>query len=295
MSDNGVISGTATRVGSDGSETNDRWKKQPWRKQLNVLLFEIKRPTGRRCNLFITLLIIASVLVSMLGTIKGFGALSHEWIHLFEIAVTWIFTLEYMLRVYAAKRPMDYIFSFYGVVDILTVLPLLIIGDPSLTIRLLRLMRLFKLVRYLRALRLFIASMRDAFEILSVVLGAILLGAAIAGNIAYIVEPETFPNAFAGAWWSIVTMSTVGYGDMVPHSVGGRIIATLMIVFGVSMFAAITGVVSVKVARTLHHGAKCQTCGQSIAPDYQYCPYCASAQNLTQEPPPRSLILGVGG
>jgi len=78
-------------------------------------------------------------------------------------------------------------------------------------------------------------------------------------------------------------MSTVGYGDMVPQSVGGRIIATLLIVFGIGLFAGITGVGSVKVARTLHHGAKCRTCSRSIAPDYPYCPYCAAVQISNKE------------
>jgi len=286
MRENEAIFQTSAHVDSRADVTHGWWKNRIWHEQINVLLFEIKRPAGRRCNLFITLLIVASVMVSMLGTVKGLGVLSYQRFHVFEIAVTWIFALEYILRVYAARRPLDYIFSFYGIVDLLTVLPLLIFGDPNLTIKLLRLMRLIKLVRYLRALRLFIASMRDAFEILFVTLGAILLGAAVAGNMVYILEPETFPNAFAGAWWSIVTMSTVGYGDMVPHSIGGRIIAMLLIVLGISLFAAITGVVSVKVARTLHHGAECQSCGKSIAPDYPYCPYCATAQISNKESAP---------
>jgi len=182
MRGNEAIFQTSAHVDSKADDTHGWWKNRIWHKQINILLFEIKRPAGRRCNLFITLLIVASVMVSMLGTVKGLGTLSYQRFHVFEIIITWIFALEYTLRIYAARRPLDYIFSFYGIVDLLTILPLLILGNPNLTIKLLRLMRLIKLVRYLRALRLFIASMQDSLEILFVVLGAILLMAAVAGR-----------------------------------------------------------------------------------------------------------------
>ncbi|MDX8410922.1 MAG: ion channel [Mariprofundaceae bacterium] len=153
----------------------------------------------------------------------------------------------------------------------------------NLTIRLLRIVRLLNLVRYLRAMRLFISSMKDTMEILFVVFGGIALGAVLAGNVIYTLEPETFSSAFDGAWWGVVTMTTVGYGDVVPHTIAGRLIAIAPMVVGICMFAAVTGVVSVKVARVIHHGVKCHGCGKSIAPEFPYCPYCTAKQDEDAE------------
>ncbi|PJA31751.1 MAG: hypothetical protein CO187_07710 [Zetaproteobacteria bacterium CG_4_9_14_3_um_filter_53_7] len=197
--------------------------------------------------------------------------------------MTLLFGLEFIGRCYAARSLRAYLFSFYGVVDMLAILPMLLIGDPNIAIRLLRILRLLKLVRYLRAMRLFISSMRDTMEMLAMVFGGIALGAILAGNMIYTIEPETFSSAFEGAWWSIVTMTTVGYGDVVPHSLAGRAIAVCLMVVGICMFAAVTAVVSVKIARSLHHGVQCHGCGKAIAPEFPYCPYCTAKQDQEEE------------
>lgn len=246
---------------------------------LNTMLFDVHSGIGRHVNLSITFLIIVSVLISMTGTIPD---LAPEWVSTIgqiEFWVTVMFALEFVARIYAAKSPKAYLFSFYGIVDLLAILPMLLIGDPNIAIRLLRIVRLLKLVRYLRAMRLFIASMRDTLEMLAVVVGSIALGAVLSGNIIYALEPETFTSAFDGAWWGIVTMTTVGYGDIVPHTLAGRAIAVALMVVGICMFAAVTAIVSVKIARALHHGVKCHSCGNSIAPEFPYCPYCTAAQH----------------
>ncbi|TLS66780.1 potassium channel protein [Mariprofundus erugo] len=246
--------------------------------QLNRMLFDIADPLGRRTNLTITAMIIISVLISMAGTLKGLDELWVRRISTLEMWVTILFTIELIGRCYAARSMRAYLFSFYGMVDLLAVVPMLLVGDPNLAIRLLRIVRLLKLVRYLRAMRLFIASMRDTLEILVMVIGSIALGAILAGNVIYSLEPETFTSAYDGAWWGIVTMTTVGYGDMVPHTLAGRAIAICLMVVGICMFAAVTGVVSVKVARAIHHGVKCHECGRAIAPEFPYCPYCRADQ-----------------
>ncbi|MDX8405334.1 MAG: ion transporter [Mariprofundus sp.] len=249
-----------------------------FQKMLNDMLFDVHNPLGRRVNLSITALIVVSVLISMAGTLKGLDAQWVEGISRFEMWVTVLFTLEFMGRCYAARSMRAYLFSFYGLVDLLAVLPMLLIGDPNMAIRLLRIVRLLKLVRYLRAMRLFLASMADTLEVLLMVVGSIALGAILAGNVIYTLEPETFSSAFEGAWWGIVTMTTVGYGDVVPHTLAGRMIAICLMVVGICLFAAVTGVVSVKVARVLHHGMKCRACDKSMAPEYTYCPYCGVTQ-----------------
>lgn len=256
-----------------------------WRCRLNILLFQIRTPAGRACNLLIMLLIVGSVLISMLGTVRGLDALWLQRIRALEIGVSWLFVCEYLLRLYAAERPRDYALGFYGIVDLLTVLPLLLTGDPGLAIRLLRVLRLIKLVRYMKALRLFFASMRDTMEVIAAVLAGISVSAILAGNLVYALEPGTFSDAFAGAWWSIVTMTTVGYGDIVPQTVACKVIAVLLMVFGIAMFAMVTGVVSVKVARTLINSAHCGACGRQISSVYRFCPHCGAHQQATEEAP----------
>ncbi|MDQ6966430.1 MAG: ion transporter [Mariprofundaceae bacterium] len=242
------------------------------------MLFEIRSPLGRWCNMAIRGLIIVSVLISMAGTVKGIDSDMRMLIRQFELVITWLFAAEYLLRIYAARRPRSYALGFYGLVDLLTILPLFLVGDPNLALRLLRILRLIKVVRYMQALRLFLASMSDTLEILGAVLGAIFIGAILAGNMVYAVEPETFTDAYAGAWWGIVTMTTVGYGELVPHTLAGKAVAVALMVIGISMFAMVTGVVSVKVARALHHDVHCVSCKRNIAPDFPHCPYCTAAQ-----------------
>ncbi|MDX8407344.1 MAG: ion transporter [Mariprofundaceae bacterium] len=245
---------------------------------LNTMLFEVHSPLGRRVNMSIMLLIVISVLVSMTGTIKGLEQIWSDRIRLMEEWVTMVFAAEFLMRCYAARNMRAYLFSFYGIVDMLAIVPMLLIGDPNIAIRLLRIVRLLKLVRYLRALRLFVSSMRDTLAMMSVVVGAIALGAILAGNVIYAIEPETFSSAFEGAWWGIVTMTTVGYGDVVPHSLAGRAVAVALMVVGICMFAAVTGIVSVRIARAVHHGVECPRCGKAIAPEFPYCPWCAARQ-----------------
>jgi len=255
----------------------------PFRHLLNTMLFEVHHPLGRRTNFIITAIIVASVLLSMSGTMKNIDPVWRDTIKAMEFWVTILFSVEFVARCYSARNMRAYVCSFYGIVDMLAILPLLLAGDPNLALRLLRIIRLLKLVRYLRALRLFLSSMKDTLEILLVVFGGIALGAILAGNVIYWLEPETFDNAFTGAWWSIVTMTTVGYGDVVPHTLAGRALAIALMVAGICMFAAVTGVVSVKIARSMHHGVPCHACSRGIAPEFDYCPFCAAPQGIADE------------
>ncbi|MDQ6974411.1 MAG: ion channel, partial [Mariprofundaceae bacterium] len=111
------------------------------------------------------------------------------------------------------------------------------------------------------------------------VLGTTTLISVIIGNIIFIVEPSTFPDAFAGTWWSLVTMSTVGYGDYVPHTVLGKLLAAFLILIGICMFAMVTAVISVRVGRMVHMDTKCMECNTSISSEYRYCPFCGSDQD----------------
>ncbi|TLS68187.1 ion transporter [Mariprofundus erugo] len=254
----------------------------PLRARLNRWLFDLSSKAGRRTNATLMIIIIASVIIGMFATV---GHLEARWKALFytvEIGIITLFIIEYIARLLTARRPLAYALSFYGLVDLATLLPLLILGDANTAIRLLRVFRLLKLIRYLRALQLFIASLRDVFEIMAVVISAISIIVLVAGNLIYLLEPENITNAFEGCWWSLVTMTTVGYGDIVPHSAAGRILASVLIMIGISTFAMLTGVISVKISHSLAYQRSCPACARMIAQEFSYCPYCATAQH-----PPR--------
>ena len=242
----------------------------------NQMLFSLDSTRGRRFNLFLITMITLSALASMIGTIPGLGESWQIRIHYIEVFTSWAFAVELVLRLLVARRPAAYLFSFYGLVDFLAVLPLLLFGLPLIELRLLRIVRLLKLVRYLKAMRMFIAGLRDSIEILLMVIGTISLGAILAGNLAYMMEPETFGDAFTGAWWSIVTMSTVGYGDLVPTTLGVRLLAILLMGVGISLFAIVTATLSVKVARLMSDQRECQECHRKTLREHHYCPRCGN-------------------
>ncbi len=251
------------------------------RARLNRLLFDLKNPVGRNVNLFIIFVVIGGVLLSMLATVPE---IHHRWgrmIWIAEVSITGAFAVEYLLRLYAAQRRREYAFGFFGLVDLFTVLPLLLTGDPALALRLLRIVRLLKLARYLSTLWLFIASMRDVVEIVLVAVASIGVAVLMAGNVIYLLEPETVANAFGGVWWSLVTMTTVGYGDIVPHTTAGKLLAALLMIMGIAMFAMITGVVSYKIASTMTNRTQCTLCGRSIEVRFAYCPHCGARQQST--------------
>lgn len=258
-----------------GGERELRTGLQRW---LNRLLFDLHSPLGRNANLLGVLVILGSVLLSMVATVPGLESTTRDRIHAVEIAVTLLCALEYVLRIYASRWPRKYIFSFYGLVDLLTWLPLIIAGEGFLAIRLLRVLRLLKLIRYLRAMRVFFSSMLDIFDVVFVVLATIVIIVLISGNVIHMLEPQTFPNAYIGCWWSLVTMTTVGYGDIVPVTIAGKLAASVLMLTGITTFALLTGTVSIKLAELLNERQSCSACSHPISLKAKYCSNCGSAQ-----------------
>ena len=268
---------TSARQESDGREL--RPGLQRW---LNSLLFDLKSPLGRNANLLGVLVILGSVLLSMLATVSGIDPDTATLIHAVEIGVTLLCGLEYFLRIYASRWPKRYIFSFYGYIDLLTWLPLILAGQGFLAIRLLRVLRLLKLLRYLRAMRVFFSSMLDIFDVVFVVLATIIIIVLIAGNVIYLLEPQTFPNAYIGCWWAMVTMTTVGYGDMVPVTIAGRLAASVLMLTGITSFALLTGTISIKLGEFFNDRQDCCKCSMAIPQRAKYCSHCGANQKNTE-------------
>lgn len=252
-------------------------------RRLNSLLFDLQSPAGRNANLLGVLVILGSVLLSMLATVSTIEPDTAAAIHAVEIGVTLLCALEYFLRIYASRWPRRYIFSFYGIIDLLTWLPLLLAGQGFLAIRLLRVLRLLKLIRYLRAMRVFFSSMLDIFDIIFVVLATIIIIVLIAGNVIYLIEPQTFPNAYIGCWWAMVTMTTVGYGDMVPVTIAGRLAASVLMLTGITSFALLTGTISIKLGELLNDRQDCIECSLAISHSARFCPHCGATQKNAKQ------------
>jgi len=259
------------------------WAARTWRQRLNAVLFDFSCSIGRLVNYLIGAFIIFAVLISMTDSVPYYHTHYPILLKNFELTVTLLFTLEYVLRIFSAGRRLKYIFSFNGIVDVTAVLPLLMGGESMLVIRLLRIVRLVKLTSYLPALTALFRSLKDVMHLMLAVLSAIVLMSLFAGNLIFIVEPETFTTAFEGAWWSLVTMSTVGYGDLYPVSLGGRLIAVVVILAGITMFAMATAVVSVRVGRHLYEQLQCHHCRHSVADDHFFCPHCGVKLHLDGE------------
>ncbi|MDQ6951421.1 MAG: ion transporter [Mariprofundales bacterium] len=252
------------------------WRERSWRQRLNIVLFSFRCRAGRFVNYTIGVCILIGVLAAMTETVPYYEQRYGHMLRASELFFTILFTIEYALRILSAGRPLKYIISFNGIVDMSAVLPLLIDGHSTLIIRLLRVVRLIKLASYLPALTALFRAMKDVVSLMMMVIIAIILMSLLAGNLIFIVEPQTFHSAFEGTWWSLVTMSTVGYGDLFPVTLGGRLVASVVILCGMTMFAMATAVVSVRVGRHLLETGKCKVCHHSIGDDYFYCPHCGS-------------------
>jgi len=275
---NGAETGAATSRPSPGHPP----EKLSIKAQINRALFELSTPIGRRCNIGIMMLILLGVLVSMLGSLDRLPSHWREGISHIELGITVVFAVEYLSRIYSARNRAGYAFSIFGIVDLLTILPLLLIGDTGFAIRLLRIFRMLKLFRYLRALRYFMAALKDVLEMMTVVLVTIVLVVLISGNLMHYLEPENITNAFEGCWWSIVTMTTVGYGDLVPTTVPGRVVASALMMLGMAMFAMFTATISVKIAHVVKSKHACRHCTAKIATEYRFCPHCGKTIQETQ-------------
>jgi len=252
--------------------------------RLNQLLFHVESGPGRWINVAILLLIVAAVLAAMFNTLPEVKAEHGNKLALFQKYILYAFACEYFLRIVSARHAWGYIKSFNGVIDLVTILPLFFGANSHVIIRLLRAVRIIRIAVYFPVVRALFASLKGSIQVLLGVLGTIALISVTMGNLVYILEPGTFANAFEGTWWSLVTMSTVGYGDFVPQTSVGRMIAAGLIMSGICMFAMVTAVISVRVGRMVHNSVRCSRCNHGISPDYDFCPHCALPQQAEEEP-----------
>ena len=259
------------------------------RERIHEVIFEADSPAGRIFDIALLVAILLSVIMVMLETTSPYGEKYGNFFHTVEWILTVFFTLEYGLRLYVVKKPLKYATSFYGIIDLLAILPtyigLFIVGAHSLLViralRLLRVFRVFKLVNYMgQGRQIAIAMQRSAAKI--ALFGYfVLLLVTILGTTMYVIEAganEQFDSVPRSIYWAIVTLTTVGYGDISPITPLGQFVAAFVMILGYAVIAVPTGIVSaelVRMPKTELNTKCCHNCGrEGHGPDASFCKYC---------------------
>jgi voltage-gated potassium channel len=261
-----------------------------WRERWHEVIFEADTPAGKRFDLALLVVILFSVFTVCVESVREIREAYGSVLHLVEWTLTGLFTLEYVARLATVRRPLRYAFSFYGLVDLLAILPTyvsaLFPGSQSLLViralRLLRVFRILKLTHFVGEANLLGAAMRASMRKITVFLGVVVTTVLIAGAFMYLVEGEEhgFTSIPVSIYWAVVTMSTVGFGDIVPHTPLGRFIASVLMIIGYAIIAVPTGIVTVELGaatRAANNTQACPACGAGTHDnDAQYCKYCGS-------------------
>lgn len=265
--------------------------KLGFRERLRVIIFEAETPAGRAFDVVLIVAILSSVTAVMLESVAGIRAEYGGMLYGLEWAFTILFTIEYVLRLYCVKKPLKYATSFFGVVDLLAILPTYLdLLFPSAhfisVIRILRVLRVFrvlKLVQYVRESTLLVRALYASRRKITVFLFSLLAMMVILGSIMYVIEDAEagFSSIPQSIYWAIVTMTTVGYGDVSPATPLGKAVASFVMVLGYSIIAVPTGIVTAEIARAVGGGSAstqgCPACGrEGHDADASHCKHCGA-------------------
>jgi voltage-gated potassium channel len=266
-----------------------------FRAKLHEIIFEADTPEGKAFDVILLILIAASVLTVMLESIEP---LQRQYATLFTV-VEWVFTvfftIEYLLRLYCVLRPMKYATSFFGIIDLLAVLPsYLALFLPTAqyfliirAFRLIRIFRIFKMAHFINEGDIIIQALRASRAKITVFLTFVSLLVIIIGAVMYLIEGgsnEGFSSIPRGVYWSVVTLTTVGYGDITPRTELGQLISAVVMILGYAIIAVPTGIVSAEFVKEYKSGRAntqaCRYCGQEgHDSDAIHCKYCGEKLN----------------
>jgi voltage-gated potassium channel len=265
----------------------------PWRAKLHEVIFEADTPAGKTFDILLIICIIVSVVAVMLESVAPIRAQYGRSLDAVEWFFTILFTVEYILRLTCIGRPMKYATSFFGIVDLLAVLPtyldLFFPGTGFLfVIRILRLLRIFrvlKLVQYVGEANTLLMALRTSRRKITVFLFAVITIVVIMGSMMYVIEGESrgFTSVPTSIYWAIVTLTTVGYGDLSPSTAAGQSIAAILMILGYSIIVVPTGIVSAEFTMTRRAGVTTQCCPECSSEghdaDATFCKHCSARLN----------------
>ena len=269
------------------NKTNKR--RAPWRDTLHEVIFEAETPAGKWFDILLIVSILASVLAVMLDSVSGASMHYGSLLNGVEWFFTIIFTIEYILRLICVDRPRLYATSFFGIVDLLAIIPtyisLFIPGSEYLLVirvlRILRIFRVLKLVQYMSEAIMLMKALRASGRKIIVFLFAVLTLVIIFGSMMYLLEgaENGFTSIPRSIYWAIVTLTTVGYGDISPQTNIGQVLAACIMILGYSIIAVPTGIVTVELSQLSSKKVtqSCKSCSaEGHDDDADFCKYCGA-------------------
>lgn len=265
-----------------------------WREQLRIIVFQTDTKAGRRFDKALLLMILCSLLIVIIDSIESVHRQYADVFAYIEWGFTLVFAVEYMLRLYASPKPLKYAFSFYGLIDLLAIVPGILAiyysdAQYLLIVRVVRMLRIFRVLKlgpYLKQANYLLAALHGSKQKIIVFLVTVSTLVTVFGTLMYVVEgPEHgFTSIPKGIYWAIVTLTTVGFGDIVPKTAIGQILSSLVMITGYSIIAVPTGIFTAELANAMrgeqlqhdcpicvkktheHSAAFCSRCGNALFP-----------------------------
>ena len=261
-----------------------------WQMQLHELIYESETAAGKVFDIILLLFILTSIIIVMLDSVNALKIQYGRFFFAMEWFFTIVFTIEYILRLICIRQPLRYVFSVLGVIDLLAIIPsylsLIFAGAQSLMVlralRLLRIFRIFRLVHFLSEMKFLSIAIKNSLRKISIFILFVLTTVVILGSIIYLVEGEEygFTSIPQSVYWAIVTITTVGYGDIAPVTPLGQMIASFIMLLGYGIIAVPTGIVTTEMALAARSKRQdnraCPSCGrEGHDEDAKFCKYCS--------------------
>jgi len=268
---------------------------ESFRKRIHEIIFEADTKIGKLFDVILLIVILISVISVILESVDSINKEYHNIIIAFEWTITILFTIEYFLRIYSINKPLKYIFSFMGIIDLLSIIPTYLIFvfpvahslSVIRSIRLIRVFRVFKLSHYLRGAHTMQIALRSSRPKIIVFLLSIIILVIVLGTLMYIIEGSYgtigFDNIPNSIYWAVVTLTTVGYGTVTPITIFGKIVASFIMILGYGIIAVPTGIVTSEFARRKKEKISTQSCpdcakeGHEV--DSKFCKQCGAELN----------------
>lgn len=272
--------------------TTKQNKLSSWKHRLHEIIYEADTPAGKLFDVVLLIAILASILFVMLESVPSINEAYGDLLNTAEWVITILFTIEYILRLIAIQKPLKYVFSFYGIIDLLSTIPkyisLILVGSHNLAalraLRLLRVFRILKLARYIGASNKLIIALKQSKAKIAVFLFFVLILCIILGTVMYMIEgaENGFTSIPRSVYWAIVTLTTVGYGDIAPGTPLGQLIASVIMILGYGIIAIPTGIVSSEMTKTTIQ-TNTQACPNCLKDNHQddadFCYHCGHKLN----------------
>lgn len=263
--------------------------KPTWQARLHEVIYESNTKAGKTFDILLLFFILASIAVVMLDSVQSLHQKYGDLFFALEWAFTILFTVEYILRLICIKRPFLYATSFLGLIDLLAIIPsflsIFYAGAQSLLVlralRLLRIFRIFKLTHFLTEMQFLGTAIRGSLKKISIFMLAVLALVIVLGSVMYLIEGREngFQSIPDSIYWAIVTITTVGYGDISPVTPLGKLIASIIMFIGYGIIAVPTGIITTEMALAAktkgHHHETCPSCGrEGHDHDAVHCKWC---------------------